>query len=312
MLRAVVDCFRNSSRCALIGLLLVCFGARTVAAQPGEDAVGWGFLDDGGAYEYADPQPPIPDDGWSIPEWAEPGPADDCAECPPDETYPIGGYGALAAPDPWDRALKELRFHHSSVDGRAFRQPPIHGTSWLNRPYHFGVSSGGLFMTQGPADDVRSDSDLFGAVHVGWDWDYFWGLEGRIGRATPEMINRNQPTADRNDALLITDISLLYYPSGDTVVRPYMRAGVGWSDFAYPNDGGTQTEVSPFTIPFGLGVKWPVKRWLAARLELLDNLAIADSGTKVQNNLTLVVGIEYRWGAKPDSYWPWNSSWHLR
>ena len=228
------------------------------------------------------------------------------------EVDPVAGFGAYSTPEPWDYVRKELRFHHSSVDGRSFGEPPIHGTSWLNRPYHVGVSAGGFFMTQGVQDDVRNDNDLFGAIHLGWDWDHYWGLETRIGRATPEMINRNAPSAARNDALLITDISLLYYPQGDTVVRPYLRAGLGWTDFDYPNDAGNRTEASPFTIPFGMGVKWPVKRWLAARLELLDNMSFADSAVKMQHNFTLVVGMEYRWGAKPDTYWPWNSSWHQR
>jgi hypothetical protein len=300
--------------------LLVCLCAATACGQGiVEDSDGWGFV--GGEAEFIEPGPvlngskPRPErglDGWVISDPDLPATAKACDDCPPDEVMPIGGYGAFSTPDPWDHFFREMRFHHSSIDGRSFRERPIHGTSWLNRPFHVGVATGGFFMTQGPQDDVRNDNDLFGAVHLGWDWDYYWGLEGRIGRATPELINRNAPTVSRSDSLMVTDISLLYYPQGDTVVRPYLRAGIGWTDFDVPNDDGTISEASPFTIPFGLGVKWPVRRWLAARLELVDNLAIADSAVKVQNNVTLVFGMEYRWGAKPKSYWPWDSSWSLR
>ena len=235
-----------------------------------------------------------------------------CAECVSEQAYPIAGFGAFSAGPDWDDVVRRMRFHHSSTDGRTYgSHQAMRGTSWLNRPYYVGISSGGFFMTQGVQDNVRNDNDLFAALQIGWDWDYFWALEFRLGRAQPEMVNKVQPTVARNDALLITDLSLVYYPAGDTVVRPYLRVGVGWTDFDFPTDTGARVEVSPFTMPFGLGIKWPVRRWLAARVELLDNLAFADSAVNTHHNFTLVLGLEYRLGAKPKSYWPWHPNRHI-
>lgn len=213
----------------------------------------------------------------------------------------------------WRRVADELRFHHSSTDGRAYgSKKPLQGTSWLNRPYYAAVSTGGFFMTQGVQRNIRNDNDLIGFLHLGWDWDYYWALEARLGRSGPEMINKTRPAVARDDSLVMTDLSLIYYPAGDTAVRPYLRAGVGWTDFEYPDDNGNVIEASPFTIPVGLGIKWAVKRWMAGRVELVDQIVIADSAVNAHQNLTLVVGLEYRVGAKPKSYWPWNPSRHLK
>ena len=241
--------------------------------------------------------------------WCEPNCG--CSACASGSGFQtLGGFGAFAPTGQW---REDMRFRHSSTDGRtAGPNPPIEGTSWLNRPYYIGLSTGGFFMTQGPRQNVRNDNDLFGALYLGWDWDFYWGLEARVGRATPELINSTQPTLVRSDALTTVDLSLVYYPWGDTAVRPYLRGGVGWTDFDFPNDDGTRSEVSPFTMPLGVGVKWPVRRWLAARVEFLDNLAFGDSAVDTQHNLTLVLGLEYRAGVRPKSYWPWYPSRKIR
>jgi hypothetical protein len=188
----------------------------------------------------------------------------------------------------------------------------MQGTSWLNRPFYIGAAAGGLFMTNGPNQNIRGDNDLVALINAGWEWDYYWGLEWRVARATPELINDSQPTAVRNDRWVLTDLSLIYFPTGDTVVRPYARLGVGWTEIDFPDDSGGRHEASPFTMPFGIGVKWPFRRWLAGRVELTDNLAFADDGSDTLNNLTLTLGLEYRWGVKPKSYWPWYPGRHIK
>jgi hypothetical protein len=54
-----------------------------------------------------------------------------------------------------------------------------------------------------------------------------------------------------------------------------------------------------------------VRRWLAARAELTDHLAIGHNGLPTQNNLSLTFGLEWRFGIHPRSYWPWYPSRHM-
>lgn len=192
------------------------------------------------------------------------------------------------------------------------RGHPLEGTSWLNRPYYVSLAAGGLYMPRAVATNVRRDTDVLTSLAIGWDWDFYWGLEWRLALATPELKNIKAPSADRNDRLMITDLSLMYYPWGDSQVRPYWRIGVGWTEIDYPNSDGDRTQASPLTMPFGLGIKWMVKRWMAARVELIDNYSFGDSAAAAQHNMSLTIGLECHWGARSRSYWPWHPGRHIR
>jgi hypothetical protein len=64
------------------------------------------------------------------------------------------------------------------------------------------------------------------------------------------------------------------------------------------------------TFPLGLGVKYPIRRWLIARSDLTDYISLNED-FPVLHNVALSFGLEWRFGAHPPSYWPWNPSRHI-
>lgn len=167
------------------------------------------------------------------------------------------------------------------------------------------LDAGAFLMTSRVAANVRTANDLFGAIGIGWDWDHYWGSQIRIGWTTPELVNTLQTTASSADNLFVTDMSLLYYPWGDSRTRPYWRIGLGLTDVEYTNDFGRRQQDNLLTIPFGVGVKRQLYPHLAWRLEIANNLAVGQNETSSLNNLTLTTGFEWRLGGQPSGYWAW-------
>lgn len=214
-------------------------------------------------------------------------------------------------PSTYCSCLTRLGFRHSYTHGRNVGWGrPLVSTSWLNRPYYAGASLGPLWMTRSVAPHVSRDTDLIGNVFWGWDWDHYWGSELAYGYATPELENYLAPDAPRADRLATWNYSLMYYPWGDATYRPFWRLGVGNSKFDYPDDAGVRHDAWLLTLPIGVGIKYPLRRWLAARAELTDYLSVGSNDVATQHNLALVLGVECRFGARPQSYWPWNPSRH--
>ena len=230
-----------------------------------------------------------------------------------DQGVAPGLFDDRGPPPPSYRPIIEwLHLRHSYTHGRhvGLGQPLV-GSSWLNRPYYFGGDLGNLWMTRGVAEAVGRDVDAFGGIFLGADWDYYWGNELAFHWSTPELVNSRAPTANRADSLFLWSYSLMYYPWGDSKIRPYWRWGIGNTRVDFPLDDGTRHGEWLLTFPIGMGVKWPVQRRLAARAELTDQLACSSNGVPTLNNVTLTVGIEWRFGARPRSYWPWHPSRHI-
>jgi hypothetical protein len=241
----------------------------------------------------------------------------------PREMWPLEEYADQANSDPnsdpseessspppsvWSK-YRLFGLRHSSTHGRNVGMGvPLVGTSWRNRPYYIGADIGTLWVTQPPNDNVTRDTDMFGGVFAGWDWDHYWGTELGVRRATPELKNVEARDADRGDALMVWSASLMYYPWGDSLYRPYWRCGLAAMHIDYPTDDGDRRDEDLWTIPVGLGIKYPLRRWLAARAEFTDQLGIGNNTVAAQHNLTLTFGLEWRYGAHPRSYWPWNPS----
>jgi hypothetical protein len=208
--------------------------------------------------------------------------------------------------------LDWLGLRHSYSHGRNVGVGwPLTGTSWLNRPYYVGGEIGVLWITRAPDDSVTRDTDFYGGILFGWDWDYYWGAELRFNRATPEFFNHVAPEANRRDGLFQWSYNQMYYPWGDSMIRPYWRWGIGNTHLDFPTDYGQRRDEWMLTFPLGIGVKYPVRRWLAARAELTDQLTVGHNGIPTMNNITLTFGLECRFGAHSRSYWPWNPSRHI-
>jgi hypothetical protein len=208
--------------------------------------------------------------------------------------------------------MQWLGLRHSTTHGRNVGLgAPLVGTSWLNRPYYAGAELGALWIMRSQDDHVGRDTDVFGGFLFGWDWDHYWGSELRFDWATPELINSEQPSADRGDSLFAWSANLMYYPWGDSKFRPYWRWGLGSTHFDFPTDDGARRDEWLFAMPIGVGMKYPIRRWLALRTEFTDQFSIGSDGLPTQHNLTLTFGFECHYGVHPQSYWPWNPSRHI-
>jgi hypothetical protein len=217
---------------------------------------------------------------------------------PPPSTY-----------SPW---LTRFGFRHSYTHGRNVGWGlPLVGSSWLNRPYYLGATLGPMWLTNRPADSVPRDQDVIGNLIYGWDWDYYWGSEFQYGYATPELHNTADPTGTVTNRMVSWNYSFMYYPWGDSNLRPFWRLGVGDTNFDFPTDDGTRWDEWLFTTPFGVGMKYSLRRWLAARVEFTDQFSWGNHGVATQHNLTLNFGLEFRFGGKRKAYWPWNPNSHI-
>jgi hypothetical protein len=133
-------------------------------------------------------------------------------------------------------------------------------------------------------------------------------MELQFGYATPELKNSNTQVTNRGDRREYWSFSYLYYPWGDSAIRPYWRGGIGNMNVDYPTDFGSRYDASLFMFPWGAGVKWQLRRWLAARVELTDYFALGTHGVNAQSDWALTFGLEWHFGTKHKSYWPWNPS----
>jgi hypothetical protein len=250
-----------------------------------------------------------------LPEGDSVGPSAEISDAPISESgEPIVDIHAEYAEPPsifWP-SPRWLGLRHSSTHGRHVgRGNPYVATSWQNRPIYIGGELGTIWLHDPIADNINEDVDIVGGFFLGCDFDHYWGLELRFDWATPELKNSEANGADRTDSLFLWNWGVLYYPWGDSAVRPYWRVGIGDARFDFPLDDGSRHDEWLLTFPIGFGVKYPVKRWLAARVELCDQWVIGRDDYETQHNLMLTLGLEYHFGARPRSYWPWNPDRHI-
>jgi hypothetical protein len=247
-----------------------------------------------------------------------------CAQ-PPGEVS-IGIEGPVPAPTPWPQSdvsagppLDEP-WSASAVpwgatlyqdDGRprhVGRGHPLEGTSWLNRPLSAGWFIGGLVGDDLVDDQISMHSDFLTGIRLGWDFEHFWGTEIRLGWSEVELSDVNQPPRPRPGNFFIADVNYLRYFWGDSQVRPFWSLGLGLSTFNFEDSSGLGYNESLVTFPLGVGVKYQPRPWMAARVDLQDNVTIAGGGLDAMQNFTFSVGAEMRFGSRPRSYWPWHPS----
>lgn len=205
----------------------------------------------------------------------------------------------------WWRALRQkYRFRHSSIDGRSIgRGYPLRGTSWLNRPYSFGLETGGFMMASRISSNNTRNNDVLLAASLGWDWDHYWGTQFRVGWTTPELHSNVPSTQVPSNNVLMYDLSLMYYPWGDSKVRPYYRFGLGMTDIDFITPAGIREDNTMFSLPIGVGIKYQTKRWVALRAEAADYITFSQNSASHMQNFTLTFGMEWRFGGRPNSAW---------
>ena len=209
---------------------------------------------------------------------------------------------------PFD-SVRSLGFRHSSTHGRHVgRGIPLEGTSWLNRPYHVDWFAGPLLGDQLIRGRVNQENVSIGGVRIGWDFDHYWGIEWRYGKANPDAQFATPQAVPNRVNYSVSDIDLIYYPWGDSKVRPYGLLGLGAAKFDFVDDAGINHGAVLATIPMGVGIQFRQWSWMLWRLEILDNLSFGDGSLATMHNVSITAGMEMRFGARPASYWPWRSS----
>jgi len=229
--------------------------------------------------------------------------SEDCEVCSPE----------AAQFDNWESVFgeDELALHwtdHVSQVRSIGRGMPLQGASWLNRPFHVDWFLGPMLGGDLIKNQVSQNNITLGGLRLGWDFDYFWGLEWRIARADPD-VEFNTPLATPNSSTyFISDIDLLYYPWGDSKVRPYALLGLGLANVSFRDGSELNHDATLLTMPYGGGVQFHQWPWLVWRLEVLNNLSFGSDNIATMHNVFFNVGMEFRIGARPSSYWPWRSS----
>jgi len=185
---------------------------------------------------------------------------------------------------------------------------PLIGTSWRNRPLYFGTCLGGVLMDDIVRNRIYQNDTTFVGARLGYDFDHFWGLEGRWAFARPDLANGSGtpffPASRDNFA----DVSLLYYPLGDARWRPYLLAGIGFTTFRFNNDLGQRISEAVVDVPLGFGLKYFYGPWFTLRFDFTDNLALGNARISGMHNVSLMAGAEFRFGGRRPSYFPWHNN----
>lgn len=204
--------------------------------------------------------------------------------------------------------FRHFGFRHSSTHGRHVGLGlPLEKTSWKNRPYHVDWFLGPMFGDDLVSNKVAQDNDLFGGIRFGWDFDYYWGLETRFGWSNPNIQFTEPQAVAQNGSYFSGDLDLIYYPWGDSKFRPYILLGAGVARIDFVDSADINFNTTLFSMPMGGGVQFALKPSLIMRLEVLNNLSFGADGVDTMQNFSFSAGMEYRFGAKRASYWPWQS-----
>ena len=212
--------------------------------------------------------------------------------------------------DPWHDGPSHGWFVHSDPNDphRSIGWgEPLVGTSWRNRPWYFGAFIGPVFNGDLIAGHVEQTNTALGGARLGFDFDHYWGIEARFGYANP-YISEPDGTPLGVSRNYLADVELLYYPWGDSRWRPYFTVGLGSATFRFTDDQDRVIHESLLSIPLGVGLKYFHSPWFTIRLEMMENLAFGSHTLENQANFSFLAGVEYRFGGRRPSYFPWHGN----
>ncbi|HUY87438.1 MAG TPA: outer membrane beta-barrel protein [Pirellulales bacterium] len=187
---------------------------------------------------------------------------------------------------------------------------PLMRESWMFRPYHIDGFMGTLLVANPLPDRVKAGSAFYIGFRLGWDVSKNFGLESNFGFAKVGNSYPQLPTKMGDEKLFLWDIDCLWYPWGDTRLRPYLLIGTGLNDVNFVNELDQQLHSTLFNLPWGGGVKYRLGNRVAFRFDIRDNVTYgAGNGTSLMHNLAITFNIEWHFGGGARrSYWPWNPS----
>jgi hypothetical protein len=185
---------------------------------------------------------------------------------------------------------------------------PLYGASWLNRPLGAGWFAGFMQGSHPILGLVGQHGGFFGGYRFTWDYDYYYGLEARLGGGAIGLKypGYDYPTATSD--LYVADINLLYYPLGDARWRPFVSLGLGTTKISFYDREDAYYGGVLVSLPFGVGLKYRWREWLALRCDIMDNLAFGRGPFNTMNNVSYTGGVEIRFGGLRKTYYPWHPS----
>jgi len=205
---------------------------------------------------------------------------------------------------------------------------PVPWANWSEHPLSIGCFAG---MVNGGAlieDWTGTTTGFDGGWRLGWDVSPSWGGEMRFAFGSLQLYDSfradqaltahdnangllpNDPQRGRfdhrNADLFQWDVDIVYYPWGETRLRPYFLTGMGLTNIHFTDRLDEGYHSTCLSLPLGLGVKYLCNERLALRLDLLDDIAMSSNHLRTQHNLSLTAGAELRFGGSRKVYWPWD------
>ncbi len=184
---------------------------------------------------------------------------------------------------------------------------PLLGTSWQNRPFHVDFFAGDMIGDDAVDGVIGQEAGFFTGTRLGWDYDYYWGVETRLGLSWMSLFDRQNPQNNIGTGnIIVWDMSLLYYPWGDSRWRPFALLGTGIQQLDSYGSSPAVYSGTLFEVPFGGGLKYRFNEWLTFRVDVIDNLAFGTGSLDTMHNVSFSGGVEYHFGGHRRTYWPWN------
>lgn len=187
---------------------------------------------------------------------------------------------------------------------------PLRRESWMFRPYHVDGFLGTLLVDNPVRNQVEAGSAFYIGFRLGWDISKQFGLETNFGFAKVGNSYPQFPTKMGDEKLFLWDVDWLWYPWGDTRLRPYLLIGSGMNDISLVNELDQRLHSTLFNMPWGGGIKYRLGNRVAFRFDVRDNVTYgASNGMGLMHNVALTCNIEWHFGGgSRRSYWPWNPS----
>ncbi|HEY5313775.1 MAG TPA: hypothetical protein VIK18_14705 [Pirellulales bacterium] len=181
---------------------------------------------------------------------------------------------------------------------------PIDSGGWRGQPFAIsgfaGVTDGGPIM-HGHVDERPS---AYEGLNFSWDYDHYWGFEKRLGFGELNLTNGNHQPLSTGGSIT-GEYRFMYYPLGNSRWRPFLTAGLGWTDFYFHDDQNMQHIDTVFTVPFGAGLKYLYTDRIAFRADLIDEFTVGYGAVSTFHYVALTFGLEVRYG-KRLLHMPWH------
>ncbi|MDR1484504.1 MAG: outer membrane beta-barrel protein [Planctomycetaceae bacterium] len=210
---------------------------------------------------------------------------------------------------------------------------PLRNGSWLDRPYYFGGFVGKMNGSELVSNMINQDSGANGGLILGYNMNEYWGLEGRLHFASIDIRETANGAAQyamwyaaqnagttvyvpglttRSNQLTVLDVSVHYYPLGNSRFRPYFKYGLGFTREAFYDTFGQKRTAETMSMPVGIGLRYWWNKQFAIHADIVDNIIFSHDIVKTQSNWSFTVGLTYSFGnnnkRRPIVHWPYTPS----